>query len=79
MAKWDTYSDGTFEYKYTGSGKLLIRQAGQTDEYPHFTVEFDSNGVVKDFHSSDSRFGNRFGQNEVIAAALAYLRGVGLL
>ena len=56
-----------------------MRQAGQRDEYPHATLKYDDQGNLLDYHWSDSRFGNRFGQNEVIATAIAFLRGKGML
>ena len=74
---WESAGKG-LEAKITGSGKILLRDAGQTTEYPHFTVTYDSEGRM-DWEESDSRHGNRFGRNEVINAALNFLRGKGLL
>jgi hypothetical protein len=31
----------------------------------HFMVSFDDHGNVASFHSSDSRHGSRFGENEI--------------
>lgn len=77
MSRWEPAGNG-LEAKISGSGKILLREAGQTTEYPHFTVNYDSQGRA-DWEQSDSRHGNRFGQREVINAALNFLRGKGLL
>ena len=77
MSSWEP-AGGGLEAKITGKGKILLREAGQTSEYPHFTVSYDSQGRA-DWEQSDSRHGNRFGRNEVIGAALTFLRGKGLL
>jgi hypothetical protein len=77
MSGWEPAGNG-LEAKITGSGKLLLRDAGQTTEYPHFTVTYDSQGRM-DWEQSDSRRGSRVGRDEVISAALNFLRGKGLL
>jgi hypothetical protein len=81
MNGWQSTGDG-MEAKVTNKGELMIREEGRyqsNDDYPHFIVSFDSEGNITDYHSSDSRHGDRFGQNEVVAAALAFLRGKGML
>ncbi|NJN63140.1 MAG: hypothetical protein HC795_17940 [Coleofasciculaceae cyanobacterium RL_1_1] len=81
MSGWQPAGSG-LEAKVTNRGQLMIREAGKypsNDDYPHFIVSFDSQGNVKDFHSSDSRYGSRFGQNEIVATALAVLRAKGML
>lgn len=78
MSQWEQV-DSDWEAKVTNKGEILMRQAGQRDEYPHVTLKYDSRGNLVDYHWSDSRFGNRFGQNEVVATALAFLRGKGML
>lgn len=81
MSSWQSAGDG-LEAKVTQRGHLMIREAGKypsNDDYPHFIVSFDSQGNIVDYHSSDSRHGSRFGQNEVVATALAFLRGKGML
>jgi hypothetical protein len=81
MSGWQPSGNG-MESKVTNKGAVMMREAGKypaNDDYPHFLVVFDDQGNVKDYHSSDSRHGSRFGQNEVVGTALAYLRGVGML
>lgn len=78
MGNWINAGHG-LEAKITNKGQVLFRDRGQQTEYPHFTVDLDSQGNIIDFHSSDSRKGNRFGLNEVITAAIASLKGKGLL
>ncbi len=77
MSSWESAGDG-LEAKITGSGKILLREAGQTSEYPHFTVTYDSQGRA-DWEQSDSRHGSRFGRNEVVGIALSFLRAKGIL
>jgi hypothetical protein len=65
MSGWEDAGDG-MEAKVTNRGDLMIREAGKypsNDDYPHFSVSFDSEGNIVDYHSSDSRHGSRFGQN----------------
>ncbi len=60
----------------------MIREAGKypsNDDHPHFIVSFDNQGNIIDYHSSDSRHGSRFGQNEVVATALEFLRAKRML
>ena len=60
----------------------MLREAGKylsNDDYPHFIAKFDSQGNIIDHHSSDSRYGSRFGTNEIILAALTILRGKAML
>jgi hypothetical protein len=81
MSGWQTAGNG-MEAKVTNRGALMIREAGKypsNDDYPHFLVKFDNQGNIIDYHSSDSRHGSRFGQNEVAGTALAFLRGKGML
>lgn len=81
MSGWQSVGNG-MEAKVTKRGQLMIREEGKypsNDDYPHFIVSFDSQGNIVDYHSSDSRHGSRFGQNEVVATALAFLRGKGML
>ncbi len=83
MSGWQDAGNG-LEAKITKKGALMIREAGKypsKDDYPHFLVEFDSQGNIIDYHSSDSRHGNgsRFGKNEVTMTALSFLKGKGML
>lgn len=81
MSGWQSAGNG-MEAKVTKKGALMIREAGKypsNDDYPHFLVEFDSQGNIIDYHSSDSRHGSRFGKNEVAGTALTFLRGQGML
>jgi hypothetical protein len=81
MSSWQSAGNG-MEAKLTNRGDLMIREEGKyksNDDYPHFIVSYDSQGNIVDCHSSDSRHGSRFGQNEVIATALAFLRGKGMI
>ncbi len=81
MSGWEPAGKG-LEAKVTKRGELMIREAGKypsNNDYPHFIVKFDSQGKMIDYHSSDSRYGSRFGQNEVVATALAVLRAKGML
>lgn len=81
MSGWQS-AGNELEAKVTKRRQLMIREAGKypsNDDYPHFILSFDSRGNMVDYHSSDSRHGNRFGQNEVVATALAFLRGKGML
>ncbi|AFW96209.1 hypothetical protein ANA_C13547 [Anabaena sp. 90] len=81
MSGWELVGNG-LEAKVTNKGKVMIRDAGKypaNDDYPHFMGSFDSSGNVVSFHSSDSRHGSRFGENEIVAVALSYLRGKGML
>ncbi len=80
-SNWAYYSDGDIQldYKYKSQGdsySVIIREAGQSGEYPHFTVDFDSNGNILDFHNSAGRFGERFGRREVMAALVTGLLGM---
>ena len=81
MSGWENAGNG-MEAKITNKGALMIRDAGKypsNDDYPHFMVEYDSKGNIIDFHSSDSRHGSRYGRNEIVGIALAFLRGKGML
>ncbi len=81
MSGWENAGNG-LEAKVTNKGKLMIRDAGKypsNDDYPHFMVSFDDHGNITSLHSSDSRHGSRFGENEVIAVALAILKAKGML
>jgi hypothetical protein len=81
MSGWQAAGNG-MEAKVTNKGALMIREAGKypsNDDYPHFLVEFDRQGNIIDFHSSDSRHSGRFGKNEVTGIALAFLRSKGML
>ncbi len=83
MSGWQAAGNG-MEAKVTNKGALMIREAGKynsNDDYPHFIVKFDSQGNIIDYHSSDSRHGSssRFGENEVVGTALAFLREKGML
>ena len=80
MSTWEPAGDG-MEAKVTNKGALMIREAGNykaNNDYPHFFVEFDSQGNIRDYHSTDSDR-SRFGQNEVVGTALAFLREKGML
>jgi hypothetical protein len=76
MPNWEPAGKG-LEAKLTNSGKILIRKAGQTSEYPHFTLKIN-NGKL-DWEESPSKGGERFGRDEVINIAMTYLRGKGML
>ncbi|RMG15717.1 MAG: hypothetical protein D6728_00150 [Cyanobacteria bacterium J055] len=79
MSQWQPVGNG-LEAKVTNSGKVLVREEGEyNDEYPHYTLEFDSDGNIIDYHYSESRRGSRYGKNEIVAIAIAFLRGVGML
>lgn len=79
MSGWENAGNG-LEAKVTSKGKLMIRDAGKyPDDYPHFMVDFDNRGNIISFHSSDSRHGSRFGENEIVAVALAVLKAKGML
>lgn len=81
MSGWNPADNG-MEAKITKRGQVMIREAGKypsNDDYPHFIASFDSQGNITDYHSSDSRHGRRFGKNEVVGTALAFLRGKGML
>jgi hypothetical protein len=79
MSQWIYVPSENVEAKLTNKGELLLREQGQTTEYPHFTVNLDSRGNIVDYHASDSRYGQRFGSTEVIYAVISVLRGKGLL
>lgn len=81
MSQWQNAGNG-MEAKITNKGALMIREAGKypsNDDYPHFSAEFDSKGNIIDFHASDSRSGSRFGRDEIVKTALAFLKGKGML
>ena len=83
MSGWQDVGYDNLEFKITRRGQLMLREKGQADpkdpDYPHFMVDYDSQGNIIDYHASDSRFGDRFGSREVIATAIAYLKGRGWL
>jgi len=60
---------------------MLREEGSYDDDYPHFLCEFDSEGNIVDFHSATSRKGpnSRWGRDEVIRAALAFVKGKGML
>ena len=81
MSGWQSAGNG-LEAKATKRRQLIICKAGKypsNDDYPHFIVGFDSQSNIVDYHSSDSRQGSRFGQNGVVATALAFLSGKGMM
>lgn len=80
MSRWELTNDPNWEAKITNKkGQVLVRPAGQRDEYPHATVQYDEKGNMVDYHWSDSRFGDRSGLNEIVSVALAFLRHQGTL
>lgn len=77
MNRWESVS-ANWEAKITGRGEVLVREAGQKDEYPHATLKYDSHGNLTDYHWSDSR-SKHYGLNEDVQIALAHLRQSGML
>lgn len=54
MSDWQDIGYG-LEAKVTESGSVWIRNKGQMSEYPHSTVDVDSQGNIIGFRSSDPR------------------------
>lgn len=77
MAEWNVVStpNGDYEAKQTDN-VLMMREVGQTKNYPHSTVSIvDGEPDFSTFHHSDPDNTGRFGQREVVMAALRVLRG----
>jgi len=57
------------EYKVRDDGRAyLLKRAGQSSEYPHWTVKYSRNGDVEDVHFSDPHNdGYRWGKREIKA------------
>lgn len=66
-------SQGTVEAKVNTRGDLLmVREVGQTTEYPHTTVKIvNGEADFSTLHHSDPGNTGRFGMREVVIAAIA--------
>ena len=55
------------EYKRRDDDRVyLLRRAGQSNEYPHWTVNYSKNGDVENVHFSDpNNDGYRWGKKEL--------------
>ena len=62
---------GQVEVKKTNK-LIMLREVGQTSEYPHSTVSLDwwGNPDLSTLHHSDSGNKGRFGMREVVQAAV---------
>ncbi|MBD2546152.1 hypothetical protein [Planktothricoides raciborskii] len=55
------------EYRERDDGRVfLLRRAGQTHDYPHWTVKYSKNGDIENIHFSDPHNdGYRWGSKEI--------------
>ena len=78
MATWNVVStpNGNYEAKITDN-VMMLREVGQTTNYPHSTVRLvNGQPDFSTFHHSDPDNTGRFGQREIVLAALRVLRGL---
>ncbi|MBE9114869.1 hypothetical protein IQ249_03060 [Lusitaniella coriacea LEGE 07157] len=78
MSSWQDVGQN-LEAKVTRRGQVLFRDKGQTTEYPHLTVDVNSQGKIINWHHSEESCGTRFGSREAVLVELAYLKKRGLL